>query len=193
MAMETKKSAKALIQNAVLTYMNQKPLEKITVVEVCKSIGISRSTFYLYYSDCFQVWESIQQHFCDQLIDIMSRLEGSPDQKSMLTIHRAVLDLIQENQQVSAILLHTRIQSPAFERVLSYAKELARKNLKGRTRLDEKSLEVVLTFIVYGDLACMRYLAGGGGKRNDFEDGALDQLLLDLISHGTDYFVDDGH
>ena len=45
------KMTKRLMKEALIDLMDQKPLEKITVTEICKIADVNRSTFYAYYED----------------------------------------------------------------------------------------------------------------------------------------------
>lgn len=60
MDLRKKKTLRA-ISNAFLQLRAQKPLEKITVKELCQIAEISKATFYLHYQDIFDLSEKMQQ------------------------------------------------------------------------------------------------------------------------------------
>ncbi len=53
-------TAKALM-DAFWQLYKERPIEKISVKEICKLAGYNRSTFYEYYSDCYAVLETIEE------------------------------------------------------------------------------------------------------------------------------------
>ena len=45
------KYTKSVIRQALFDLLKEKPLNKITVTDICKMADINRSTFYSYYED----------------------------------------------------------------------------------------------------------------------------------------------
>lgn len=174
-----------LITSTVLSLMAEKPLGKITVTEVCKHIGISRGTFYLHFMDCFHVWDTVQHRFCQQLKEILNRLETDGSQETVLAIRRALRRLIAQNEQSYYVLLHIDQGSEALKDVMAYAKELTMHSLRGRTSLSEAQLSQVVDFINYGSLALDRRV-----QPAPMADEETDRLILNLIHHGLQYYTD---
>ena len=54
---KTKKS----ITNAFLELRSQKPIEKITVKELCAKAMVNKSTFYSYYADIYELSEVLEE------------------------------------------------------------------------------------------------------------------------------------
>lgn len=47
------------IMYSMLKLLQDKPLDKITVKDICEMCEINRNTFYYYYSDIYQVLEAL--------------------------------------------------------------------------------------------------------------------------------------
>ena len=45
------KLTRQLLQNSLIELMQEKPIAKTTIKEICETADINRSTFYLYYAD----------------------------------------------------------------------------------------------------------------------------------------------
>lgn len=58
------------LKNALIIFLKEKPLEKITVTELCHASGITRKTFYLHY-------ESISKLFEEKIEQLLVDLESS--------------------------------------------------------------------------------------------------------------------
>ena len=54
------KKTKRSINNAFLQIRSKKPLEKITVKELCELAEISKATFYLHYRDIYDLSDKLQ-------------------------------------------------------------------------------------------------------------------------------------
>lgn len=52
---------KRKLQEALFLTLSQKPLEKITVKELCERAGITRATFYVYFEDIPDMAEQMEQ------------------------------------------------------------------------------------------------------------------------------------
>ena len=55
--------SKRMIREALYRLMQEKPLNKITVTEICAEADVNRSTFYAYYTDIYDLHTSIIKKF----------------------------------------------------------------------------------------------------------------------------------
>jgi len=56
-----------VIQTTVLSLLETKPINMISVTEVCAQADVNRTTFYRYYTDIYQCVETIEKAFVDSL------------------------------------------------------------------------------------------------------------------------------
>lgn len=59
------------IHNAFIALRARKPLEKITVKELCEQAWIHKSTFYSHYSDLYDLSEHLENHVVDSIIQAL--------------------------------------------------------------------------------------------------------------------------
>ena len=52
---------KRVLEKSLLALLKEKPINKITVKEVCELAELNRATFYTHYSDCFALLEKIEK------------------------------------------------------------------------------------------------------------------------------------
>lgn len=57
------------ITNAFLELRAVKPLEKITIKELCEKARINKSTFYSHYADIYDLSESLENHVIQNVMD----------------------------------------------------------------------------------------------------------------------------
>ncbi len=62
------KKTKRSIHNAFLELRAKKPLERITVRELCEKAEISKATFYLHYRDMFDLSEQLQSEVIRDIV-----------------------------------------------------------------------------------------------------------------------------
>ena len=67
--MENRKTqyTKTVIREAFLSLLREKPVEKITVTQLCAKADINRSTFYAHYLDVYDLKEKLEQGFFEEI------------------------------------------------------------------------------------------------------------------------------
>ena len=73
-----------VLKQSFLTLLKQKPVNKITVKEVCELAELNRATFYTHYSDCFALLESIEQDILDAFL-LSLKLINSFDMTALIS------------------------------------------------------------------------------------------------------------
>lgn len=56
-----------VIKNSFIKLLEQKPLNKVTVKEICELSEINRATFYKYYCDAYDLLEKLEAEFLNEL------------------------------------------------------------------------------------------------------------------------------
>lgn len=69
---------KMVIKDAFISLLKEKPLNKITVKEICGLAEISRATFYKHYCDPFDLLEKMEQEILSNLRQGLKASPGSP-------------------------------------------------------------------------------------------------------------------
>ncbi len=59
---------KRSIYNAFLEVRSKKPLERVTVKELCDKAQINKSTFYVYYDDVYDLSDKIEKEIVENII-----------------------------------------------------------------------------------------------------------------------------
>jgi len=142
--MATQIETRLQIAACVNELMKKKPLEKISVVEVCKAADISRTTFYSYFQDVYAVSEWLWEY------TIRNILTGIGTEYGWSEGHRRVYEFMLKNKNC---FLHTESDrhrnsflAPADENSLKiHAKNIETK--LGRP-LTDKELQL-LSYISY--------------------------------------------
>lgn len=95
---------KKIIKDALLELLDKKPLDKITVTDICNTADLNRSTFYAHYEDAAQVLREIESDVMQQLpVDSDFLTEGNGDRFfNMLT---DFFRYVKENEKLFRILL----------------------------------------------------------------------------------------
>ncbi len=103
------KYTKSVIRQALFDLMEDNPVNKITVTDICKEADINRSTFYAYYEDVNELLSAIQNELFENVVLSLST-ENWFDE---------LLRLVDENRDLCKVLIGPHGDS-SFLRQLIY-------------------------------------------------------------------------
>ncbi|MCR5345484.1 MAG: TetR/AcrR family transcriptional regulator C-terminal domain-containing protein [Lachnospiraceae bacterium] len=136
-----------VVKNAFLEILAKKPINKITVTEVCERAQINRSTFYTHYSDCFEVLEVIEQEIINDFIESL-KLIKEPDERAFIM---AIYTIIRQHEDACRILLFNTESHHMVDRLLNIARPVSLKTWKEKLpNISDNELEMLYTHLSYG-------------------------------------------
>lgn len=96
------KITKMLLQESLIELMHHKDISHITIKEICETAELNRSTFYLHYSDQYQLLEEIEAAIYDETNHYLQNVAFSADTTEFV---QNFLDYIKKNKDIFSILL----------------------------------------------------------------------------------------
>lgn len=99
---------KQILANALLTLLETKPFQKITVNELCKNSMIVRSTFYLHFQDKYELLKYCLNNVYNELITLMETRETRD-------FFIVMLSMCQEREKVFYNIFDTEINEELIE------------------------------------------------------------------------------
>ena len=94
-----------MIRQAFLELLSEKPMEKITVVDIVERCDLSRNTFYAHYQDTYAVLEEFQQEALESMNDALNEAVANRVFDDPLPFLRRVAEYIEDNKDSYRILL----------------------------------------------------------------------------------------
>lgn len=138
---------KHVLKESLLTLLQDKPVNRITVKEVCQMAQLNRATFYAHYSDCFDLKDSIEQELVDAFEDALDRLD-SPDVGALI---QAIYNMIRTHEKACRVLVFGSSGTTVTARMTALARpaamELWRKHFP---KAAESELEMLYTHLSNG-------------------------------------------
>ena len=120
------KKTKRSLHNAFLAIRAKRPLEKITIKELCEQAEISKATFYLHYRDIYDLSERMQLEVIENIIKYMNDpkdLIYEPVNASKKLIqgfyaNRSFINILFSGSQFSKLpeIIESRIKESLFSR-----------------------------------------------------------------------------
>ena len=112
-----KRYTQMVLKQSLLKLLKEKPVNKITVKEVCELAQLNRATFYAHYSDCFALLESIE----NELIGAFEQSLRYVNSFDVTALIEAIYDMI-DRKACSALILGNT-SSTVLKRMIALAKK----------------------------------------------------------------------
>ena len=91
---------KKAIKDSFLMLFETKPLEKISVTEICNNADINRGTFYSHYSDPYDLKNSLEEEFLDA---VKSRIPEYTENGQKKITTAQTLCILKENKELCRV------------------------------------------------------------------------------------------
>lgn len=153
---------KDCLYRSFLEFLAEKPISNITVIEICDRAGVSRKTFYKYYSDQFALLQAMQD---DLFADYQERLEELPP--NVFAIAPDLIRFAGENRVLMKAIFANRNEGGFVDRMIEdlyarYAADWQAANPK----MGSDQVEALFYYVVSGLFGLVRHWLFDQPKRD---------------------------
>ena len=142
-----KRYTQMILKQSFLKLLKEKPVNKITVKELCELSQINRATFYTHYSDCFALLESIEEDLLEAFQQSL-KLVASFDVTALI---EAIYTMIEQQQEACRVLIFQNVCPNVLRRMISLARGKSIAYWKQHLhRVTEAELEMLYTHLSNG-------------------------------------------
>lgn len=115
---------KQLIRNAFMDLLSRKPIQSISIRELCGIAGINRGTFYTHYKDIYDLLEQIEEEMTKEIEKALEPLlsEGNKE-LTPLKITTEIFRCLKENADLCTVTLGDYGDKSFAVRLLSLGRE----------------------------------------------------------------------
>lgn len=176
---------KLMLRKAFTELLSKKPLQSISVKELCELAGINRGTFYTHYQDIYALLEEIESEmyasFQKALEPLLSHGDGSP-----VAICMGIFECLRENYDMCIIMLGDYSDKQFMAKLLNLGREKCletySRHFKNATA---KQIEYFYSFVSSGCIGLLRqWLEEGMGalRAGNRPDGGENHVLRHRLS-----------
>ena len=149
---------KHILKESLLKLLRERPVNKITVKEVCELAELNRATFYTHYSDCFALLEAIEQ----ELIDAFGESLKYVNFFDVTALIEAIYIMVEQHEDACRVLVFNGASPSVLSRMIDLAHDSSinywKEHLNNATEID---LEMLYTHLSNG---LMNIVVGGYDK-----------------------------
>ncbi len=169
---------KQCLFEAFLHNLETKPVSAITVSEISEEAGVSRKTFYKYYSDQFALLQAMQD---DLFIGFKESIEHLPDE--IFNIAPAILGFVDNHRVLVRAALQNSGEDSFTERVVAYLYHAYRKAWEeANPSLSAQDVKFLFHYVVSGVVGIIRLWLFEEPEMSTAEVGKRAEYLLRLTT-----------
>ncbi len=154
------KKTKKLLCSTILNLMQKRPLEEITVTDICNKAMVHRTTFYTHYEDKYNLLLNALEEIKNLIfMPIINSKENESAKTIFLKIIEAIVDFLYENRTaVLNILKNNRSETiiTVIEHAVQEKMDILVEHLNNKLNI-EVPLPVIISFFGGGFTSLLLY------------------------------------
>lgn len=155
---------KKVLKESLAELLAEKPIDKITVKEICHKADINRGTFYSHYTDQFDLYNNV----VDEIIcGIMERLGDfmKADDEQILANVTLCAEYIKENRELVIALLNQGVSYNTYNLLINKFKSAYYQHYVNET-IDAENVNIAYTAYTASAIAAVKYWLESGSKKS---------------------------
>ncbi|MBQ9079679.1 MAG: TetR/AcrR family transcriptional regulator [Clostridia bacterium] len=143
------KYTKKVLGEALIKFLNEKPIARITVKEICEEADINRATFYAHYTDQFDQLKKIEAEFIEGINSfLVSYLLTSPQTEIGVVV--GIFEYVKQNKQLCRALLGRNGDIEFQEDLIRVISGCVLSEWQGRLNVDRRIAEYMMYILATG-------------------------------------------
>ncbi len=145
------KYTKMVLRQSLLELLEEQPISKLTVTDLCARADVNRNTFYAHYQSPFDLLMQIEDELYEE---IMRSVERSLSARTMSTFLLEVCQSIEANGDLCRLLVSEHGDKDFLRRVMQVAHDWSIAEWSARPGdLDREGMELLYSFAANGSIA----------------------------------------
>lgn len=177
--------SRMVIEEAFLNELRQKPIDKISVVDICKQANVNRSTFYSNYLDVYDLMDKVADRFFEKLFHkcVAELGEPNPDRKgTAIRFIEHALNATLEQRELCCLLIGTTHRAAFIQKLLDTLLEWSTQRYITYSGENKEQFALENTMMLGGTLVLwQRWIEGGFQERPE----VLATVINDFITVNT--------
>jgi AcrR family transcriptional regulator len=151
-----------MLRDSLVELMKTKSILHISIREICEAAGMSRSTFYAYYKDQYELLEQMEEETFIELDKVIKKYNPSgvmPTAKELIALLEDVLRYVAGNYHSIQVFLSENGESGFQRKVAKFLTDQIRRHQNAgqlKTLPDEQTLSYCSAFMRDGCIALIQ-------------------------------------
>ncbi len=177
---------KMMIRRGFMELLRQKPIQSITVKELCLRAGVNRGTFYAHYTDVYDLLGKLEEEMLSDFQKAMEPFLQMPvEELSLLKITEAVFQCLKDNADLCTVTLSPYGDAEFAARLLSVGREKYMESyIRHFPKATPRQIELYYTFVSSGCIGILKKWLGEGMNTGTEE---LARAVSGIMAHGAEF------
>lgn len=105
-----------LLKDSLIALLREKEFKNISVKDITDHADLNRGTFYLHYTDIYQLLNEIEDEILTDFEHILCSYEWSKDSTSLVGVFTPIVEYVDEHRNVCQILFENNVSSDFLTR-----------------------------------------------------------------------------
>lgn len=172
---------RSMIQSSFVKLLKEKPIDKITVKEICDSAQINRSTFYKHYRDIYDVQEKIEDELREAAVEMIKNIQKTGIKEAFSQAIGAIRDNL---DFYLAVFLQKNTSDLVKFLLEDYFKELNEESDISLPDVSKENRDYILHYISWGCAGIINcWIKNGMKDSND----SVAELIEKLIENAVEF------
>jgi AcrR family transcriptional regulator len=176
---------KMALRDGLITVLERKPIDRVSIKEICDAADINRSTFYTHYADQYDLLHRVEQEL---LREINAYLDGYSLGQPFQSIAR-IFEFIRENAKLCRVLLRENGDIVLQREIMMLVQRQSLQEWQKKAGLDQETADYICLFEVDGCLGIVQRWLQTGLRQTS---GEMAELVIRLTYHGLSSYAEEG-
>lgn len=179
------KYTKMVIKDSFIKFLQDKPISKITVKEICEEADINRATFYSHYQDQYDLLRQIEDEIIYDINQYLEVYDCKDDRLIPVELIEKILDYVDKNAELLNIFLNLNGDLTFQQKLIKQTGIQNILPILGCNMIDKGMTGYVYQFLACGAIGIIQLWLKEGRQKSSRE---LAELLLKISHNGRTSF-----
>ena len=180
------KYTKMVLKESLIELLEQKPISRITIKEICEKADINRGTFYAHYSDQYDLLHKIEQELLDDITKYLASYDFQGSKPGSIQVITQVFEYVLQNGKLCQVLLGENGDIEFQEKIMRIVQRQCIEEWTGNQSVDADTAEYLYLFVIHGSIGLVRKWLHNGMKK---PTGEIAQMVIQLTYSGLSAFI----
>ena len=158
------KYTKMIIKQTLIGLLRQKPVDKITVKEICDLADLNRSTFYAHFKDPRDLLRQIEEELMGELNTHLVKLTFVGDENETFKLMKTIFEYVVDNADLCRALMGEYGDISFQKEIMMLIQEQKMEEWMHHERFDPELVEYFTLFSVNGSIGVIQKWLQSGMK-----------------------------
>lgn len=182
------RKTRAQLRAGLARLMQTKSIKEITVKELVEEVDINRSTFYLHYTDIYQMLETIEAELMQEILEAMDELPSdlTTDMETYPFITR-MFSILKENKDICCALLGPNGDMAFVTKAENLVAQTILKQLRDRFPENIQDITYAYSFCLNG---CVGLIKAWLLNEDSASPQHMAQLTYQFVENTVHYYLE---